>query len=73
MSSRTTAVADLSSDGGSNGAVPTGPRLDRDRMSWSSWPLLLPAAVLLLALFVAPVAYSFYYGFTNLQLVGPPR
>jgi multiple sugar transport system permease protein len=46
-------------------------RLDRKRFSWSSIPLLLPAIALLVALFVGPVIYSFYLGFTNLQLIGP--
>jgi multiple sugar transport system permease protein len=33
--------------------------------------LLLPAAVLLVVLFLGPVVYSFYLGLTNLDLVGP--
>ncbi|MGO8959011.1 MAG: hypothetical protein ACLQFR_16830, partial [Streptosporangiaceae bacterium] len=49
---------------------PSGPRLDRVRFSWASIPMLLPAIALLAALFVGPVLYSFYLGFTNLQLVG---
>lgn len=50
---------------------PAGPRLDRVKFSWSSIPLLIPALGLLGALFVGPVLYSFYLGFTNLQLIGP--
>ncbi len=50
---------------------PSGARLDRKRFSWASVPLLLPAIALLGALFVGPVIYSFYLGFTNLQLIGP--
>jgi multiple sugar transport system permease protein len=50
---------------------PSGKRLDRVRFSWASIPLLLPAIALLAALFVGPVIYSFYLGFTNLQLIGP--
>jgi multiple sugar transport system permease protein len=50
---------------------PSGPRLDRVRVTWVSIPLLLPAIALLAALFVGPVIYSFYLGFTNLQLIGP--
>ncbi len=50
---------------------PSGPRLDKTRFSWSSIPLLAPAVALLAALFVGPVIYSFYLGFTNLQLLGP--
>lgn len=50
---------------------PSGPRRDRVRFSWGSIPLLLPAIGLLVALFVGPVIYSFYLGFTNLQLIGP--
>jgi multiple sugar transport system permease protein len=33
--------------------------------------LLAPAAVLLLVLFVGPVAFAFYLGLTNISLVGP--
>lgn len=33
--------------------------------------LLLPAAALLVVLFVGPVVYAFYLGFTNISLVGP--
>ncbi len=33
--------------------------------------LLLPSALLLSVLFVGPVAYAFYLGFTNISLVGP--
>jgi multiple sugar transport system permease protein len=50
---------------------PSGKRLDRVRPSWASIPLLLPAIALLAALFVGPVIYSFYLGFTNLELIGP--
>jgi len=50
---------------------PSGPRLDRVRFSWVSIPLLLPAIALLAVLFVGPVLYSFYLGFTNLELIGP--
>ena len=51
--------------------VPTTRRLDRQRFHWGSVPLLAPAAVLLVVLFLAPVAYSFYLGLTNLELIGP--
>jgi multiple sugar transport system permease protein len=50
---------------------PSGKRLDRARFSWVSIPLLLPAIALLAVLFVGPVIYAFYLGFTNLQLIGP--
>jgi multiple sugar transport system permease protein len=58
---------------GADGNVepPSGKRLDKARFSWTSIPLLLPAIGLLVALFVGPVIYSFYLGFTNLQLIGP--
>nr|WP_284452413.1 sugar ABC transporter permease [Mesorhizobium sp. WSM4875] len=46
------------------------PRLDRQRYEWSSALLLSPAALLLLGLFVVPIAYAFYLGLTNLQLIG---
>jgi multiple sugar transport system permease protein len=50
---------------------PAGARLDKKRFNWSSIPLLLPALGLLALLFVGPVIYSFYLGFTNDQLLGP--
>jgi multiple sugar transport system permease protein len=46
------------------------PRLDKARFSPVSIPLLAPAALLLIGLFLVPVAYAIYLGFTNLQLVG---
>jgi multiple sugar transport system permease protein len=48
-----------------------GPRLDLARFNPASLLLLLPAAILLIGLFVYPVGYSIYLGFTNLQLIGP--
>lgn len=51
--------------------IPSGRRLDRKRLEWSSAPLLLPAVALLVVLFLGPVAYSFYLGLTNLELIGP--
>ncbi|MEA2146677.1 MAG: multiple sugar transport system permease protein [Solirubrobacteraceae bacterium] len=51
--------------------LPTGRRLDRERLQWGSLGLLAPALVLLVLLFLIPVGYAFYLGFTNLQLVGP--
>jgi multiple sugar transport system permease protein len=52
-------------------SMPSGRRLDRKRFDWSSTPLLLPAVALLVILFLGPVAYSFYLGLTNLELIGP--
>jgi multiple sugar transport system permease protein len=46
------------------------PRLDRQRYEWSSALLLSPAALLLAGLFLVPIAYAFYLGLTNLQLIG---
>jgi multiple sugar transport system permease protein len=51
--------------------VPTGRRLDRERFQWGSVGLLVPALALLIVLFLIPVGYAFYLGFTNLRLVGP--
>jgi multiple sugar transport system permease protein len=47
-----------------------GPRLDRERFQWSSLLMLAPGLVLLVGLFLGPVLYAFYIGFTNLALVG---
>jgi multiple sugar transport system permease protein len=50
---------------------PAGRRGDRQRFEWSSLVLLGPSLILLAVLFVIPVIYAFYLGFTNLELVGP--
>ncbi|TMC40204.1 MAG: sugar ABC transporter permease [Chloroflexi bacterium] len=51
-------------------AAGLGPRLDRERFQWSSLLMLSPALALLGVLFVFPVLYAGYLGFTNLALVG---
>ncbi|TGQ05007.1 MULTISPECIES: sugar ABC transporter permease [unclassified Mesorhizobium] len=45
-------------------------RLDKARFNPASLVLLAPATVLLLGLFLVPVVYAIYLGFTNLQLIG---
>jgi multiple sugar transport system permease protein len=47
-----------------------GQRLDREGFQWSSLAMLTPALALLGLLFVFPVLYAGYLGFTNLELVG---
>ena len=44
---------------------------DREHFRWSSLLLLTPSTVLLLLLFIGPLAYAFYLGFTNMELIGP--
>jgi len=46
-------------------------RRDKIRFQWSSVLLLSPALGLLVILFLIPIGYAFYLGFTNLTLVGP--
>ncbi|HUZ42522.1 MAG TPA: sugar ABC transporter permease [Acidimicrobiales bacterium] len=46
-------------------------RKDRARFQWSSLAMLSPAFALLIILFLIPVGYAVYLGFTNLTLVGP--
>jgi multiple sugar transport system permease protein len=46
-------------------------RLDKPRFNPVSLLLLSPTIVLLAALFVLPIGYAIYLGFTNLQLIGP--
>lgn len=46
-------------------------RQDRERVHWSSLLLLTPGALLLLLLFIGPLVYAFYLGFTNMELIGP--
>ncbi|WP_141397958.1 carbohydrate ABC transporter permease [Rhizobium phaseoli] len=45
-------------------------RLDQPRVDPISFVLLSPAALLLGTLFLGPVLYAVYLGFTNLQLIG---
>jgi multiple sugar transport system permease protein len=56
---------------GSGRQIPTGRRLDGERFQWGSLTLLAPALALLVVLFLIPVGYAFFLGFTNLRLVGP--
>lgn len=51
-------------------AYPMGARLDRPRVKPVSFVLLAPATVLIVGLFMGPVFYAIYLGFTNLQLIG---
>jgi multiple sugar transport system permease protein len=44
---------------------------DRARVKPTTVVWLLPAAVLLAVLFLVPVGYAIYLGFTNLELLGP--
>jgi multiple sugar transport system permease protein len=48
-----------------------GPRQDDRRFRISSAGWLVPSLVLIGVLFLFPVAYAVYLGFTNLQLLGP--
>jgi len=50
---------------------PGAKRQDRERFRASSILWLLPGIALMGALFVTPVVYALYLGFTNLQLLGP--
>lgn len=47
-----------------------GRRQDRKTIDWPSLVLLVPGAALLGLLFLFPIGYAVYLGFTNLQLVG---
>jgi multiple sugar transport system permease protein len=48
-----------------------GPRQDEQRFRFSSAGWLVPSLVLIGVLFLFPVGYAVYLGFTNLQLLGP--
>jgi multiple sugar transport system permease protein len=52
-------------------SMPKGARFDKPRFKGTSLLLIVPAAILLIGLFIYPVVYSMYLGFTNLQLIGP--
>jgi multiple sugar transport system permease protein len=47
-----------------------GKPLDRSRVRPVSFVLLAPATVLMVALFMGPLLFAIYLGFTNLQLIG---
>lgn len=51
----------------------TGParKTDRQRLRVTTVGWLTPAAALLIGLFLVPVGYAIYLGFTNLELLGP--
>jgi len=48
-----------------------GRRLDRERFEFGTLPYLAPAMALMAVLFLGPIVFSLYLGFTNLQLAGP--
>jgi multiple sugar transport system permease protein len=56
--------------GGASVIEPTGPRRDHRRIDIAGVGLLWPAAVLLLIFFLLPVGLAFYFGLTNLKLIG---
>ena len=43
----------------------------RERFRWTSAVLLAPGTALLLLLFIGPLVFALYLGFTNMELVGP--
>ncbi len=51
--------------------APTGPRHDHRRVDLAGLGLLGPAGALLLVIFILPVGLAFYFGLTNLKLIGP--
>jgi multiple sugar transport system permease protein len=51
-------------------AAPAGPR-ERQRLKASTLAWLTPATALLVGLFLVPIGYAIYLGFTNLELLGP--
>jgi multiple sugar transport system permease protein len=46
-------------------------RRDKERYQWSSFGLLTPTFALLAILFLVPMGFAVWLGFTNLTLVGP--
>jgi multiple sugar transport system permease protein len=48
-----------------------GSRQDGAQFAWSSSALLAVPAGFLFLLFIGPIVYALYLGFTNLQLIGP--
>ncbi len=71
MATRGSVLVTGQQDGGNrSGQAHTRVRLDRPRVEPISFILLAPAALLLAILFLGPVLYAMYLGFTNLQLIG---
>ncbi len=64
------AVIDQQDGGNPSSQARTRARLDRPRVEPISFVLLAPAGLLLGTLFLGPVIYAMYLGFTNLQLIG---
>jgi multiple sugar transport system permease protein len=52
-------------------AAPPALSEDRQRLRVSTLAWLTPAAALLIGLFLVPIGYAIYLGFTNLELLGP--
>src|SRR5215469_18093550 len=52
--------------------APAGIR-ERQRLRASTLAWLTPASALLVGLFLVPIGYAIYLGFTNLELLGPTR
>ena len=52
-------------------AAGAAPRAERQRLRPSTLAWLTPAAALLIGLFLVPIGYAIYLGFTNLELLGP--
>src|SRR5215470_5755791 len=50
--------------------APAGIR-ERQRLRASTLAWLTPASALLIGLFLVPIGYAIYLGFTNLELLGP--
>lgn len=63
-------IAKAQGQEGGAGGPPIGPRLDNPRVDPVSFLFLSPAVILLGGLFIGPVIYAIYLGFTNLQLIG---
>jgi multiple sugar transport system permease protein len=61
----------MSAGAGSVAIEELGPRQDRQRFQYTSIGWLAPALALMGVLFILPVGYALYLGFTNLQLLGP--
>jgi multiple sugar transport system permease protein len=52
-------------------AAALAPPAERQRLRPSTLAWLTPAAALLIGLFLVPIGYAIYLGFTNLELLGP--
>ena len=62
-------MAAISLDKPTHGAGRRAP--SQEGFQWTSAALLVPGTTLIIFLFLGPLVFAFYLGFTNMELIGP--